>query len=125
MKPSIYNHTVNLNGRELLYNSFSNLFLPLTQELKSVINGESSDDELTAALAERHIMVNDDIDEVDKVRELFQRRKTTKEVYDLTINTSLQCNLKCWYCYETHIPKSFMPMSLVERILRHLELKAT
>lgn len=125
MKPSIYNHVVNLSGREILYNSFSNQFLPLTPEIKSVIDGNVTDNELASALESQHIMVNDDINEVEMVRNLFLRRKNSTQTYDLTINTSLQCNLKCWYCYETHIPKSLMPLSLVDKILRHLELKAT
>lgn len=125
MKPSIYNHIVNVSGREILYNSFSNQFLPLTPEIKSAIEGDESDSDLTAALANQHIIVNDDINEVEMVRNLFLRRKNTTQIYDLTINTSLQCNLKCWYCYETHIPKSLMPLSLVDKILKHLELKAT
>lgn len=124
MKPSIYNHVVNLNGHDILYNSFSNQFIPLTDEIKAAIAGDESDSELAAALADQHIIVNDDVNEVEMVRNLFLRRKNTTQVYDLTINTSLQCNLKCWYCYETHIPKSLMPLSLVERILKHLELKA-
>lgn len=116
MKPSIYNHVVNLSGREILYNSFSNQFLPLTPEIKSVIDGNVTDNELASALESQHIMVNDDINEVEMVRNLFLRRKNSTQTYDLTINTSLQCNLKCWYCYETHIPKSLMPLSLVDKI---------
>lgn len=125
MKPSVYNHIVNVSGREILYNSFSNQFLPLTPEIKSAIEGDESDSELREALANQHIIVNDDINEVEMVRNLFLRRKNSTQVYDLTINTSLQCNLKCWYCYETHIPKSLMPLSLIDKILKHLELKAT
>lgn len=42
----------------------------------------------------------------------------------MTLNTSLDCNLCCWYCYETHAKKTNMSLELVKNILLHLEIKS-
>ncbi|MTK52078.1 radical SAM protein [Paludibacter sp.] len=57
---------------------------------------------------------------------LFQNRNVTlcKRAYQLTINPTLECNYKCWYCFEDQasIPeKCRMDDKIVERIKMHIK----
>lgn len=43
--------------------------------------------------------------------------------YELFINTTLDCNLRCWYCYETHIKDSAINNETMSSILCFIENK--
>jgi len=51
-------------------------------------------------------LVNDDIDEIERVKEISRKIDENPHVFLLTINPTMNCNFKCWYCYETHIRNS-------------------
>ena len=38
------------------------------------------------------------------------------------INPSMDCNLKCWYCYENHIANSMMSFETADKIISHIKL---
>lgn len=125
MKQSIYNHIINVDGRKFIFNSLSNQFLPVTIQIQDGLNGVSTDDTTIKNLINKGFLINDDICEKELVKSFFFTRKHSNRIYNLIINTTLECNLGCWYCYETHIKKSFLPLSLVSTILEHLKIKAS
>ncbi len=48
-----------------------------------------------------------DTDEVEKVKILVRNiDQENDNSYHIIINPTMNCNFKCWYCYETHIKKS-------------------
>lgn len=125
MKPSIYNHHLNLDGQELIFNSLTNQFIFIDQEIKSALDCKDAFPSVTQTLLDKGFLVNDDVCEKNLVKSFFFTRKHSNRIYNLIINTTLECNLGCWYCYETHLRKSFLPLSLVDTILEHLKIKAT
>lgn len=34
----------------------------------------------------------------------------------MIVNPTLSCNMRCWYCYETHLPSSTMPLHIYESL---------
>ena len=74
-------------------------------------------------LKDNGFIVDMDVDEIVLYENLCLRRRFSKSNYDLTINPTLDCNLKCWYCYESHIPKSKMSNEVLENIINHLRYK--
>lgn len=42
-------------------------------------------------------------------------------MYSVMINTTLDCNLNCWYCYENRIPDSKLRPEVEEAIKKHIE----
>lgn len=43
--------------------------------------------------------------------------------YQLIVNPTMDCNLGCWYCYESHIKDSELSQETAERIIRHLHVR--
>ena len=39
----------------------------------------------------------------------------------LTINPTLDCNFRCWYCYEDHLSGSFMSADVVKAVKRFID----
>lgn len=39
-------------------------------------------------------------------------------MYQVMVNTTLDCNLNCWYCYENRIAGSFLKSEVIEAIKR-------
>ncbi len=132
MKESYYNYYIHQETIVLFYNSFSNAYLVLD---KKKINPFFCNNKLNLSelkndfpnifitLKDNGFIVDMDVDEIVLYENLCLRRRFSKSNYDLTINPTLDCNLKCWYCYESHIPKSKMSNEILESIINHLKYK--
>ncbi len=121
---SQFNSVVPYQGDYLLYNSFSNKFLvikPLLRDLLLAARHESVDDLQTVhpafykALKGGGFVVDESRDEVDEVKKISTLVDMDESLFRLTINPTMNCNFKCWYCYETHIKKSRMAADIIQR----------
>lgn len=123
MKQSKYNTIVSLGKQQVLYNTITNKFVVLSDAIKEALKCETVSP-LSLKLESNNYLVKDDVDEKQMIESLFVQRRFSSKVYQLTLNTSLDCNLCCWYCYETHAQKTNMSLELVKNILLHLEIKS-
>lgn len=123
MKQSKYNTIVSLGKQQVLYNTITNKFVVLSDAIKEALKCETISP-LSLKLESNNYLVKDDVDEKQMIESLFVQRRFSSKVYQLTLNTSLDCNLCCWYCYETHAKKTNMSLELVKNILLHLEIKS-
>lgn len=123
MKNSIYNFSLKINGHDILYNTFSGNFIKLTPEITQCIKGQITDHKLETKLESNGFIIKNDINEKELIKGFYLQRRYSSRKYLLILNTSLDCNLNCWYCYESHIAKSYMSSNLVQRILKHIDLK--
>lgn len=128
MKSSKYNIAVPINENiSLVVNTFSGAYILLKSSIAQMLQSHD-----IASIAEAHevqynmlikegIIIDDDLDELASVenKKLLSRFDTRH--YHLTINPTLNCNLDCWYCYESHIKQSQMTEDTVQKVLRHLE----
>ncbi len=120
MKPSIYNHFVPISGDKVIcYNAFADSYLVTKQ---NNIGKISPDTPLYQQFVDNGFFVDDDFDE--KTTFLDERQKSihSSDSYDLIVNPTIDCNLKCWYCYEKHI-ESGLSGELIVAIVKHIELK--
>ncbi len=64
-------------------------------------------------------ITTDDVDEISIL--LYRNRQAvfTDKNYMLIINPTLECNFRCWYCYEEH-NQGFMSQEVMTRIKRHI-----
>lgn len=103
--------------------SFYNYYMPFSKQLREQIKDNTINVKNKLLLESNCLIVPENVNEQLSVQNLFFKRKYSSRLYHLTINTSLDCNLKCWYCYETHNSKTYMSLDIVQKILKHLDLK--
>jgi uncharacterized protein len=130
MKFSQFNNAVNYEGKVVLFNAFSDHFLyvdPMLQQLMDAAKAESDVAGLEAyhprfykVLWEKGFIVEDDVDEIAKVKALSESVDKDETFYHLIINPTMNCNFKCWYCYETHIKDSKMTAPTLDNVKRHI-----
>jgi uncharacterized protein len=128
-KSSQFNSFFYYVGKQVGYNAFSNEFTLLEPELFDLYNAAKNQNgwqeksnihpEFYEFLISKGFLVNENEDEVNKFKELVhQVDKENDEIFELTINPTMNCNFKCWYCYETHIKASKMTPETIENIIK-------
>ncbi|MCL1934292.1 MAG: radical SAM protein [Candidatus Azobacteroides sp.] len=125
MKYSQYNSIIPYRDKYALYNAFEKKMIFLDPELKNILVRETQSgiDNLINIhpdfynyLLENNFLVKDDINEVEEVKKIVYAIDENKNTFYLTINPTINCNFKCWYCYETHIKQSKMNTDIINRI---------
>ncbi|MFK7031130.1 radical SAM protein [Flavobacterium oreochromis] len=124
-KYSRFNSILPYQGKYALYNSLEQKFLFIERELKeileaSIIEGISNLKEIHPTffeyLSENNFIINSNIDETEKLREISIKVDENYSTFLLTVNPTMNCNFKCWYCYETHIKDSKLDYSVLDSV---------
>ncbi len=101
-----------------LYNSYTNSFMKISKELylnlKKVKNDNNSIhllEENIEDLKQAKVIVNqgEDKDIINEIRYNYYQQAFDKSVLALTIAPTIDCNFKCFYCYEQNEKKSMSP----------------
>lgn len=128
MKKNYYQLEVEINPRTyLLYNVFSNQFLVLDKEKYNIFAEsdcakiEKKSPSLYQQLVDSYFIVPDDFDEVEVTKGIRKRMQYNSSMYQVMINTTLDCNLSCWYCYENRIPDSELKKNVIDAIKKNIE----
>ena len=112
MKWSKYNTIVeNGNGQYLLYNSVDDKLMVCVKEVKDILENNINHvdkianihPDLYQYLVDKAFIVANDINEAEQYVENLRKKDQSPESLSITINPTLNCNLKCWYCYEKHL----------------------
>ncbi|NVO11744.1 MAG: radical SAM protein [Bacteroidales bacterium] len=130
MKLSCYNIFVEKNGNIVGLNTMKNNYVLLSknkyQELlnhsEDLFEFASQNEKIYDTLIDHGFIIPNDRNELNELR-LCNKEVSFNRHYDLTIIPSLDCNLKCWYCWETHIPNSQMSNEVMDRIRKHVSLE--
>jgi uncharacterized protein len=72
-------------------------------------------------LYSKGFLVEESTDELQLVKDLSYRMDNDDSLFELHINPTMNCNFKCWYCYETHIKDSKMNEETIAQTLRFIE----
>ncbi len=133
MKYSQFNSIVTIENQIYLYNSFVQKFIlidPLLKDLleSAIVEGidglEEVHPDFYTYLKSEGFLVPNDVDEVGKVKEIVKFVDENNDSFLLTINPTMNCNFKCWYCYETHIKKSSFSEEMIETVNKFIEKTA-
>lgn len=118
MKVSRYNMFFEYEGETIGFNSFRREFIALDPMLyqmyeASIANKDFSElnevhPEFYNFLIEKGFLIEDDVNEIEQVKAIVDQIDNDDSVFRLHINPTMNCNFKCWYCYETHIRDSKM-----------------
>ncbi|MDP1814038.1 MAG: radical SAM protein [Leadbetterella sp.] len=134
MKFSQFNSVLLYDGTHVLYNSFYQKFITIDPLLKDLLEAAIIED--IDGLEEIHptfysylkaegYLVPEDMDEIKSVKEIVDRVDNNFDTFLLTINPTMNCNFKCWYCYETHIKASSFQDDMIDRVGHFIEKTAS
>lgn len=132
MKFSRFNNFFNYEDKKVGYNSYESEFIILETELFELFEASKRENnakeletihpEFYNHLIEKGFLIEDDVDEIENVKKLVQEIDIENDTfYRLTINPTMNCNFKCWYCYETHIKASKMSNDTIISITKFVD----
>lgn len=130
MKSSRFNVFLEYGKVILGYNTLYETYVVVDKELYSLISGylQTDIEEIGAMhpvlyktlIAEKFIIDNA-IDEIDEVAKILHEENENNYVFGIVINPTMNCNFKCWYCYENHAEGSKMDSMEQSNIVRFVE----
>lgn len=136
-KVSRYNIEVEYDKGILLYNTLTNKILPISFADYAVIETlmeylptfRDKFPNLYTSFQQSGFIVAPDFDELEYIKLQNKRCVSLNRDYHLTINPTLDCNLKCWYCsvgYAGAIcDKERMNDETIQGLMNHIDKLAT
>lgn len=130
MRRSRYNNYIRLtDSRVLGYNAFIRRFVVLDEDVYAALSEYSTlsrlAEERIAELRKGGFIIEDDLDELDVLDNEIEKNNFSESYYELHVNPTLDCNFRCWYCYEQHQAGSELGGEVLGRLRRHLDRKLT
>lgn len=126
MKNSIFNSYFEITDQcGIIYNSFSNKYIITTRANIKTMRDENYENlpgNLYKDLVESSMLVDNEKDEGTDLQKKRCLQYADPTQYYITINPTLNCNLSCWYCYETKVPGR-MSDALLEGLKKYLTNK--
>lgn len=126
MKPSIYNSAIEISDKHtLLFNALSGKFVIVKDEKvvldeHSLTVAEESNRSLFRQLVDGGMAVEDSVDEVAALRKIIDETDNDNTGFTLHINPTLDCNFRCWYCYEKHLENSLMSGEVMSAVRKFI-----
>lgn len=125
MKQSKYNCILQDNTGMVIYNAATDQLVALTPQLANIFNeGKATPEKIKAQHAELYdhllqkgIFVCDDADETEAYIRKREEYERSSGEYTITINSTLACNMSCWYCYESHKNMPAMSADVKQSVL--------
>lgn len=120
MKFSQFNSVIRLSDKlSLIYNAYADSYLILSNKclpLKDIESIKNEQPQLYDNLLKSKSIIENDIDEIALVKKLQENVDNNEKSFILTINPTLDCNFRCWYCYENHVPRSKIEPETLDKI---------
>ena len=127
MKLSKYSIFHNEDGEKYIFHQISNALLKIDDELAEYLQAGKELDSLPADVLEQlessGFIVNDDADETCAIRYANLVNRYNSKLLRVTILPTINCNFRCWYCYEEHKP-SLMSEDDAQAVLAFIKHEA-
>ncbi|MRI64587.1 radical SAM protein [Ornithobacterium rhinotracheale] len=131
MKSSLYNIFFNYEDKIVVYNSLSDNFMVLENILYELLEASIKCNEINEIknyhdsfyeeLKDNGFIIEDNVNELDIIKKISYDTDFNETKYSLTINPTMNCNFKCWYCYESHIKSSKINEETQKKILKLID----
>ena len=118
-KKSQFNYIVHFEKGCLIYNTLYNSLSRLsTEEYKQMCSLSFHTEQLQNALAKQGIIVKNDVDEL-KVYNIYSAlaMKFQNATPNITIAPTMECNARCFYCYEEGVRCGSMDITDADKII--------
>jgi uncharacterized protein len=130
MKLSRYNRFIALDKNVLAFNGVSCGFAELDQDTYELLKSLDSDgiakenitfpENYLQELRRGKFVVDDDINEVDVLKHIYNLRKYDRSSFGLTIAPTMACNFGCTYCYEGSLKPVVMSHEVQDAVVDFL-----
>lgn len=128
MKLSQFNIIANHKENVVVFNTLNNSFLYLNKhvydrlyDLNYINRLPEINPDLYEKLCKSGVIIDSSFDEYGELLNRHQQAVNDRSVYDLTLLPSLDCNLRCWYCFEKHAKGTHLSKEMRDRIVRHID----
>lgn len=130
MKLSNYNIRIPTTNMVIHYNSFTNEYVGMNYHIDSIFTGDKWEENLEtmypnhfSVLKDYGFIIDEDRDELAEIRLQNKMEAFASRNLHIMIFPTQDCNLKCWYCYESHIKDTLMSEEIQDRIIKLVEKK--
>ncbi|WP_137905452.1 radical SAM/SPASM domain-containing protein [Chryseobacterium sp. 2VB] len=126
-KFSKYNSIIPLSDTiSAVYNSKEDKCIVIKRDLEGyfklpILDLEKNHPSIYQNLLDINAIVDYDRDELQEVIQRSKEVDNSDKTYRLIINPTMNCNFKCWYCYESHIVGSKMSNEGVGKIIKFID----
>lgn len=127
MKKSDFNIFIEKKNGVLCFNSLTNSYLLIPHKVYGHFRNESVESfqieypKFYENFKESGFIIDNELSELGNIRLDNKLKIFNSKDYFLMIYPTQDCNLKCWYCYENHVPQSFMTKDVQTRIVNHIK----
>lgn len=129
MKASLYNLFYEKKNVVLGYNTMADSYVivPKTAYFDflnlSIDSFKEKYPKFYQSFIENGFVIDKSIDELSEIRLQHKIEAFASRNQYLMIYPTQDCNLKCWYCYETHVQNTLMSDKVQDNILKYIERK--
>lgn len=129
MKISKYTFIERKEDCSVLYNCSNEKLTLIENKLADLLRDRNTDElkrlhpSFYQYLVENRYLIPSDENEEDQVIEEWKNEDHDSSHLTISINPTMDCNLRCWYCYEKHEQGSTMPKNVMESVLKLIRKK--
>lgn len=126
MKKSIYNYLCVIENRWVLYNALSDELAMLDSDVKELfVNSpvgeiETKHPDFYQFTRDKKFIIPTGTVESKSCISKWEEQDNDERYFSLTINPTLDCNMRCWYCYEKHSHQREMTQDVMERTCKFI-----
>lgn len=73
------------------------------------------------ALESEGFLVESPDEDIRRGVDYVSKEYNSTDIVEITINPTLDCNLRCWYCYESRHAKSVMSEEMIINVLKYID----
>ncbi|MBE6290264.1 MAG: radical SAM protein [Bacteroidaceae bacterium] len=126
MKKSKYNFFVEQKGYVICYNAFTNTLLCISNNVYHSFTNldlrlfKSQYERQYQVFKQNGFIIDDDRNEIDEIRLKYKIGSFVQGTrFRLMVYPTQDCNLKCWYCFENHVPGSRMCKAVMDNVVKY------
>lgn len=115
------------DGKNLLFNGLNGAMLELDSPSAALVKDSAGLEQIAQenpslheVLVQTKCILTRAEEELERISFRNNRAIYGDTKYELTINPTMNCNFKCWYCYESHV-KGKMTLETQDAIVVHVE----
>ena len=126
---SFYNYYVNNGDRTIYFNSISGQIFSVSEQENQFLQNQFNDlisfeleyNSMFKKFVDWEFITDTERDQKDVIRLINHKKVFLDKTYRLVLNPTLECNFRCWYCYEDHVTGK-MSEEIMEKIKKHVRL---